>query len=200
MIEEKLAMKESCRKLFQPVVEKINELLKTKKTPIIIAIDGMCASGKTTLGYYLQNKFDCNIFHMDDFFLQNEQRTEERLAEIGGNVDYERFKKEVIIPILNKKSVIYRPFRCDIRAIEDGKEIGSKRLNIIEGSYSQHPYFGENYQMKIFMRLPQEKQIERIRVRNGNELLEKFISEWIPKENAYFKIYHIEENSVGISS
>lgn len=200
MIEEKLVMKESCRKLFQPVVEKINKLLKTKKTPIIIAIDGMCASGKTTLGYYLQNKFDCNIFHMDDFFLQNEQRTEERLAEIGGNVDYERFKKEVIIPILNKKSVIYRPFRCDIRAIEDGKEIGSKRLNIIEGSYSQHPYFGENYQVKIFMRLPQEKQIERIRVRNGNELLEKFISEWIPKENVYFKRYHIEENSVGISS
>lgn len=54
--------------------------------------------------------------------------------------------------------------------------------------------------MKIFMRLPQEKQIERIRVRNGNELLEKFISEWIRKENAYFKRYHIEENSVGISS
>ncbi|AGX44014.1 uridine kinase [Clostridium saccharobutylicum] len=200
MIEEKLVMKESCRKLFQPVVEKINELLKTKKTPIMIAIDGMCASGKTTLGYYLQNKFDCNIFHMDDFFLQNEQRTEERLAEIGGNVDYERFKKEVIIPILNKKSIIYRPFRCDIRAIEAGKEIGSKRLNIIEGSYSQHPYFGENYQMKIFIRLPKEKQIERIRVRNGNELLEKFISEWIPKENAYFKRYHIEKNSVIISS
>ena len=32
---------------------------------------------------------------MDDFYLQEYQRTQERYNEPGGNVDRERFKKEV---------------------------------------------------------------------------------------------------------
>lgn len=47
---------------------------------IVIAIDGRCAGGKTTLGSYLEQEFDANLFHMDDFFLQAGQRTKERLA------------------------------------------------------------------------------------------------------------------------
>ena len=62
----------------------------------MIAIDGKCASGKTTLAYYIQSIYECNLFHMDDFFLREEQKSEERVREIGGNIDYERFKVEVI--------------------------------------------------------------------------------------------------------
>ena len=40
---------------------------------------------------------------MDDFFLRPEQRTEERLKEVGGNVDRERFLEEVARPLTNKK-------------------------------------------------------------------------------------------------
>ena len=44
---------------------------------------------------------------MDDYFLQPYQRTEERLAEPGGNVDYERFKEEIYdkkLEMMYKKS------------------------------------------------------------------------------------------------
>ena len=40
-------------------------------------------------------QFDCNLFHMDDFFLRMEQRTPDRMKETGGNVDYERFYETV---------------------------------------------------------------------------------------------------------
>jgi hypothetical protein len=43
----------------------------------------------------LSEQPDATIFHMDDFYLQGRQRTYERLNEVGGNVDYERFAKEV---------------------------------------------------------------------------------------------------------
>ncbi|MDO5516086.1 MAG: hypothetical protein Q4F66_00940 [Clostridium sp.] len=199
MTEQALIISEACKKRFLPVVKKIESVLeKDNDIPILVAIDGMCASGKTTLGYYLKEYFNCNLFHMDDFFLQNYQRTEERLCEVGGNVDYERFKTEVITPLLERKSVMYRPFRCNIRQILDGQKVEFKRLNIIEGSYSQHPYFDDIYSLKVFTKIPYEKQIERIRVRNGEKMLEKFISEWIPKENAYFEKYNIEENNMVI--
>lgn len=47
---------------------------------------------------------------MDDFFLRIEQRTPERMTEVGGNVDYERFLETVLFPVSAKKSVIYQPF------------------------------------------------------------------------------------------
>lgn len=195
-MKEKLIIQDICRRRFEPVVEEIKGLLQSDKTPILVAIDGHAASGKTTLGYYLEEMFECNLFHMDDFFLQNDQRTEERLEEVGGNVDYERFREEVLEPILKRENVGYRPFSCKTRTILEMEETPFKRLNIIEGSYSQHPYFGEVFDLKVFTEITEEEQIERIRQRNGEVMLQRFVSEWIPKENAYFEKFKIKENSL----
>ena len=46
--------------------------LSDKKERVIVAIDGRCASGKTTLAREIAKRLDCNIFHMDDFFLRPE--------------------------------------------------------------------------------------------------------------------------------
>jgi len=72
-MEQTLVMQEICRQRFQPAVDKVKELLESESECIAIVIDGMSASGKSTLGYYLKELFDCNLFHTDDFFLQDEQ-------------------------------------------------------------------------------------------------------------------------------
>lgn len=184
-------MKDSCKHRFAPVVEAINELLKTDKDLILVAIDGRCGCGKTTLGNYLTEIFDCNLFHMDDFFLQNHQRTPERLSEAGGNVDYERFWKEVLCPVEKKRSVSYRPFSCATRTIGSGTVMEPKRLNIVEGSYCQHPYFGDIYDLKIFMDIDAEVQYKNIVARNGQEKAKMFRDVWIPKEELYFQTFQI---------
>ena len=164
----------------------------------LLGITGYSASGKTTLGYYLKDIFNCSLFHMDDFFLQDYQRTEKRLIEVGGNVDYERFKEEVLDNIIYKKDVNYRIFNCANRKIKNGVIIPYKRLNIIEGSYCLHPYFGQPYDLKIFMDINNEDQIENIRKRNGEEKLIRFKEEWIPKENSYFDKFNIKEGCINI--
>ena len=83
--------------------KKIDGLL-AEKDMVIMAIDGKCNSGKTTLASKLAEIYDCNVFHMDDFFLRPEQRTPERFAEVGGNVDYERFWEEVLLPLKSRKA------------------------------------------------------------------------------------------------
>ena len=90
-----MELKTQCRERFKPAVDEINEIVKQEDNtdrPILVAIDGRCGSGKTTLGEYLKGQLDCNLFHMDDFFLRMEQRTPDRMKETGGNVDYERLK------------------------------------------------------------------------------------------------------------
>lgn len=71
------------RNITESILREIEELIQEKKH-LLIAIDGRCASGKTTLAAYLQKAFRCNVIHMDHFFLRPEQRTSERMNQLGG--------------------------------------------------------------------------------------------------------------------
>ena len=81
-----------------PLLAAVDQLL-TQGQPVLVAIDGPCASGKSTLGAALAELYCCPLLHMDDFFLLPQDRTPERLAKPGENVDHERFDREVLCGI-----------------------------------------------------------------------------------------------------
>ena len=171
------------------------ELNKTAARPFLIAIDGNCGSGKTTLGNYLAKALDASLFHMDDFFLQPYQRTEERLAEPGGNVDYERFKDNVLNHIADATGVTYHPFSCKEWKLTDAVTIPYHDIVIVEGTYSHHPYFKDIYDVTIFLEISPEEQKKRIIARDGETVWPMFERKWIPLENTYFKTFSVREKS-----
>jgi len=160
--------------------------LALKKEYIIVAIDGSCASGKTTIASQLAEHFDCNLFHADDFFLPPDLRTPERLAETGGNIDYERLLNEVITPLLKRESFSYRPYNCSKQALAAPITVTSKHINIIEGSYSLHPQLAHAYDLKILLTVSDNDRRKRILCRPPH-LHDRFFNEWIPMEQKYFE-------------
>ena len=172
---------------------KIDELL-AQKDMVIIAIDGKCTSGKTTLAAQLAEIYDCNVFHMDDFFLRPEQRTPERFREVGGNVDYERFWADVLIPLKAGQPFSYRPFDCRSFTLAKPIAVTPKKLNIIEGTYSHHPYFSNPYDLRIVLTVDENTQRQHILERPAF-LHNRFFEEWIPMENQYFETFPIAGSS-----
>ena len=177
------------------ITQKIEPLLSNlEKDKIIISIDGMTGAGKTTLTQELSEKLNAQIFHADDFLLPPSLRTEERYNEPGGNIHYERMKEEVIDKIKEGKIndvIKYKPFNYIIQ--DFGEEIYLKMniINIVEGSYCLHPYFGKYYDICIFMKINEKKQIERLTKREPI-MINDFINKWIPLEKKYheaFKLY-----------
>lgn len=164
------------------------------KNHIVISIDGNSASGKSTLAENLANLLNAETVHCDDFFLPQEMRSEERLNEVGGNIHYERLKEEVIDKLRKPTVISYKAYNCQSGDFKN-KFLMNKKVIIIEGAYSSHPYF-ENYaDFKIFLKVDEETQRERILKRNGEEMLKRFTNEWIPKENKYFNEFKIEEKA-----
>ncbi len=159
---------------------------------VIVAVDGTSAGGKTTFSRLLEKIYDCSVFHMDDFFLRKEQRTQERYNEPGGNVDRERFLAEVLIPLRKGENVRYRPFDCATFTVKDGVDIQIKHLNIVEGAYSMHPELSPYYDASVFVCSSPETQRERIKKRNPS-MAENFFEKWIPLENRYFSAFGIKE-------
>ena len=177
--------------IFDCLKKRIDALLEGKEQ-VILAIDGNCTAGKTTLAAALKKEYDCNVFHMDDFFLRPQQRTAERYAQPGGNVDYERFREEVLLPLKSGGSFSYRPFACKTFALSEPVQIMPKQLNIVEGTYCLHPYFADPYDLRIFLSVDKQTQTERI-LQRPPHLTERFFSDWIPMETLYFNALHIPE-------
>lgn len=176
--------------------EIISDILLNKakgKERIIIAIDGRCASGKTTLVKELSKMLNCNVIHMDDFFLRPEQRTSERLSIPGENVDHERFLSDVLLPLEGGKAFAFRPFSCNNCSLGDPIKVTPKGINIIEGSYSCHPSLWEHYDLRIFLTVSPEEQLKRIVKRNGEQNAEVFRTRWIPLEEKYFTAFDIAQ-------
>ncbi len=167
----------------------------------IIAIDGRCASGKTTLAGRLREALGCTVVHMDQFFLQPGQRTLERLGTPGGNVDYERFAGEVLLPLRQGKSFTYRPYDCKRQALAEPIAVTPGKIAVVEGSYSCHPALWEAYALRVFVTVDHQEQLRRIRVRNGEQAAAVFLQKWIPMEEMYFSAYEIEKRcDIRISS
>lgn len=179
-------------KIVESVLRNI-EAIKQEKPHLLIAIDGRCAAGKTTLAARLQEVLACNVIPMDHFFLRPEQRTSERLREPGGNIDYERFLEEALLPLTRGEDFSYRPYDCRCQDFGEAISIQAKAVNIIEGSYSCHPALRNRYDLRIFLSVDPEEQLWRIRQRNGDALVADFKGKWIPLEEQYFLLCRIRE-------
>ena len=119
------------------------------------------------------------------------QRTAERLAEPGGNVDRERFLEEVLEPLGRGEDVHYRRFDCGSFTLMPEKVIHPGRVNLVEGAYAMHPDLAGHYALSLFLRVSPEEQRRRILARNG-ERAEMFFTRWIPFEERYFREMDVE--------
>lgn len=184
-------MNVSIEEAVQSVITEIQRLQKDKER-VLVAIDGRCASGKTTLASILQSRLGCEIIHIDSFFLRPEQRTAERYQMPGGNVDYERLQEEVFAPLKKGQPFCYRPFECSTQQL--GKPIAVKGTGVVifEGSYSCHLMLWEQYDLHIFLTVDEREQLIRLEKRDAAKL-QAFQNRWIPLEETYFSFYDIEK-------
>lgn len=174
--------------------ERIRKILE-EKGKCTVSIDGRCASGKSTLGRKIASDWQGTLIHLDDFFLRPEQRTPQRYATPGENVDHERFLEEVLVPLKEGRAFSFHPFRHEIMGLSDEViHIDITPVTVIEGSYSQRDDLRPYYDLNIAIQIDPETQKERLRKRSP-ERYQMFIDRWIPLEEMYFAAYPVYENA-----
>lgn len=179
-------------------MDKLNEAVRAIqslgiKAPGLIAIDGRCASGKTLLADMLRRELDCNVVHIDDFYLPFSVRTTERMAQPAGNIDRDRLLSEILLPLKRGEAVRYRPYDCHADVYLDEEFLDPSKITVVEGSYSCHPELRELYSYRIFMTVAPAEQLRRLRLRNASSV-DAFQKQWIPREEHYFETFRITES------
>ncbi len=175
-----------------PLLVREVRALSEKQGRVIVALDGRCASGKTTLAAQLEERQGWSVVHMDHFFLRPEQRNPERYAQPGGNIDHERFLEEVLFPLRRGERPVYRPFDCHTQTLQDPLPFAPGPVVLVEGSYACHPALREYYDMRAFLTVDPAVQMERITAREGGAYAQVFREKWIPLEERYFSGCDVE--------
>jgi len=178
---------------YAEIFRRIDRLL-SEKGRALVAIDGGSGAGKSTLSGLIADVYCANLFHMDDFFLPKSRKTALRLSQPGGNVDYERFGREVLQNLaLGRETFQYRAYDCRADCLGEPVRVKRRAVSIVEGVYSLHPQLSGAYDLRVFMDISPRRQSARILRRSGPELFRRFTEEWIPMENRYFEAFSIRK-------
>ena len=103
--------------------------------PLVLALDGRCGSGKTTLANTLARQFPASItLHTDDFYLPPAQRIRGWEKTPCANMDLDRLRDEALRPAYEGQPVQYRAYSCREGAYLPARELAAQPLVILEGS------------------------------------------------------------------
>ena len=165
-----------------------------RQSAVLVALDGRCGSGKTTLAEQLAERFPQSItVHTDDFYLPPSRRVTGWEKIPCANMDIQRLRDEVVAPARAGQAFSYQAYSCREDAYLPPRPLGSAPLVIVEGSYSHHPSLAPYYDIRIFVTCSPDEQARRSAKRE--EAVFDFVEQWIPLEEGYFANYGIEENA-----
>ena len=173
------------------VLEKMAEY----KDGCVVAIDGRSNSGKSSLAKVLSEITGAGIVHMDDFLMPAGKMTVEALGLPGGNIAYDLFKEEVLSNIRTGKAFSHRYFDNHKIDFKKKKRVKSSPYRIVEGSFSQHSYFGKYMDIRVFMTVDRAEQRMRVVARDGEAMAPNYFRLWIPMEEEYFRFFELDKKA-----
>ena len=178
----------------------INRFLSMRLN-VVVAIEGNSGTGKSFFANALQKYYGCGVICADDFFLPAQMRTQERLATIGGNIHFERLA-ETLKKLKTFRDFDYLAFDCATQTYTQ-KTYTASPVNIVEGCYSLHPALKDFYDIAILVTADKATRQQRIFLRDGEETFQRYLQEWIPKEDEFLKtlsLYNIPTVTVDTSN
>jgi len=168
------------------VLAEVLDRLKAAVGNYVVAIDGPCCSGKSTLADTIAGNVACNIIRCDDFFLPP--------GSIRGdfNLDIDRLIGTLrSLPQKEGDSLTYDKYCCKSGTYKKVR-LEYKRITIVEGVYSLAPSLRDFYNLTVFVDLDLSERLKRLRVRNPHNY-DRFVDEWIPYEDRYLDKYSVRD-------
>jgi uridine kinase len=129
--------------------------------PLVVAVDGHGAAGKTTLATEAARTLGAGLLHTDDFFHEAREIGDDELP-MAQYYDWPRLRSEALEP-----------------ALADGQ-----RSILLEGVSAGTPALSELVTHSVFVQTPEPVRLERL---HGRITREEWDEDWLAVERLYFQ-------------
>jgi uridine kinase len=171
----------------------LTRLAALESLPLLVAIDGHSAAGKTTLARALQASGEATIVHIDDFYRPLEPSYRETLDAADGCAEYydwQRLEDQVLQPLRAGRTARFRKYDWSSNQLVEWAEVGPFRLTIVEGCYSARPELRAYYDFIVLVvSAPGERQR---RQKQRNDASQAWLDRWDAAERYYLE--HLRPN------
>ena len=154
------------------------EISSHADSTILIGIDGGGGSGKSTLAKNLAATLgDASLIHLDDFADWTDD----------SNWQLSTFTERALKPLLAGITSKHRRYDWPTETLGDWFEIPAAGVAIIEGVTAMRMDLREYWKISIWVDCPRELRLERGVARDGEAIRAKWVDEWMPGEDQYFR-------------
>jgi uridine kinase len=166
------------------------ENLPRKQSTLLVGVDGCGGSGKSTFTKQLAElSSDITIIHMDDFYISSAKRIKGTAIEkpIGADVDWRRFKEQVLDPLANNENSKYQMYDWASDMLGDWNVVCIGGIVVVEGVYSIRKELENHYDYKVFVDCLGGIRLARGIERDGETLRDMWEKNWMVQEDKYMK-------------
>ncbi len=164
---------------------------------LVISIDGLGGSGKSTIGRALASVLQAAVVEGDDFYRTSAERsspTFDRNA-IGASVDWERLRSQVFVPAAAGAAVRYQRYDWDNDRLGDWVAVPATQPIIVEGVYVTRPELRDYVSTTLWVETERSARLARGLERDGEDARSLWVDEWMPAEDRYVAAIHPEAAS-----
>lgn len=169
------------------IASAVESLRRKQESPLVVALDGSSAAGKSSLAEALATIMDAAVLHCDDFY--RDMPETERVAltareGIDRYFDWERLRDEPLVPLSAGRPAT---FCCFDWAAGRGRTglttVDPRPVLIVEGVYPARPEFKQFLQLKVLVEALASVRRARQRLRHDPHEWE---GRWEAAERIYF--------------
>jgi uridine kinase len=140
-----------------------------------VGVDGFGASGKTTLAARIASALPrASVVHIDDFARPDVQGWER-----------DRFVTQVLAPLLAGRSGRFQRWDWNTNTGAEWHVVPAGVPVVVEGVSSTDVRLGVPWDVTVWVDVSYEIRLARALERDGPEMLDRWLTDWMPSEEAY---------------
>jgi uridine kinase len=164
-------------------------------SPLVIAIDGHGAAGKSTIAGIAAAATGATLLHTDDFFagpaqpgpaggaISGPHQAEQAL---GRYYEWRRLRAQALEPLRERRGVSFRRFDWDRgRGLNGTVCAAPSDLIMLEGVFSAAPVLSDLVSRSVLVETPETERLARLR---GRIPPDEWDDSWLAAERAYFSL------------
>jgi uridine kinase len=167
------------------LLERIRRARRDDSDPILVAVAGPGAAGKSTLARALQQLApnEVTVIEFDDFYRPSFSPLPG--VELGAGFEWQRLRNQVLEPLRAGRAARYQRYDWDADEMGAWIDVPPHGITIVEGIYSSRAELSHFYDFVIWVDAPADLRLQRGIERDGEEARERWLKEWIPDEEAF---------------